>query len=283
MEYIDKKDVNLKGAKKIKKRTFESNIYIKGNKTYKMYKKLRFYKEMWRLGEKEHKVRLLEETCSKQIVVPNGIILKNDKLEGIRMDYINNLGTMYDFFSVYEGDISKYLITCKNASLGLKEIHNDPLEIVVSDLNFYNILFNESLNTFYIDADSYEIGHHQASSISSSFFAYCKLRGIQPYPACETFDRFQFVFEFLSVLFGTNIENISMKEYDEAVEQVETLKNMRLCFKQLKKFGDKIPNLPYVCDLISDHDIKESREVSLPSIGKQQQTNASLQLTRQCK
>lgn len=276
MKVIDKRRINLKDAKKITKHSFESNIYVKGKKAYKMFKKIKFYNEMWRIAEKKEKVILLENSSSKQIVKPDAIILKNGKIDGLRMDYIDNLGTMYDFFSVYNGDLSKYLITAKKASSGLKEIHNDPLEIVVCDLNFYNILFDKCLNTYYVDADSYEIGKYDATSVSEGFVAYCKRRGIDPYPACQTFDRFQFMYEFLSVIFGTNIENITPYQYAAACEQLETLKNMRLCFKKIKQ-ATKIPNLPYVCDLVADSDINPA---DLPIIGSTNTSNSSLQLTR---
>lgn len=279
MKYIDQRKLNLKNAVKITKNTFESDIYVKGKKAYKMYKKLRFYRYPEDLVRKKKKAILLEDTTSKQIIKPDAIIYKDNKLSGIRMDYVNNLGTLYDFSKVFN-DVSKLLIVAKNASLGLKEIHKDPVGIVVGDLNFYNIIFDEFLNTFYVDADSYEVGGISASSISKSFFAYCEDRGFIPMGLMEAyFDRFQFIFEFLSLLFGTNIENVTRYQYDELSEQIETLKNLRMCFKLIKK-SDKIPNLPYLCDLVSDNDLEKKIEYDLPIVGKSCIRKVGKQLTR---
>lgn len=278
MKYIDRRNVNLKNATKITKNTFESNIYVKNKKAYKMYKKYRFYREMWRLSEKGPKVLLLEDATAKQLVKPDAVILNKGQISGIRMNYIDNLGTLYNFSRIFN-DLSKFLFVSKSASIGLKEIHDDPVEIVVNDLSFYNIVFDELLNTYYVDADSFEIGPYVATSVSEHFFSYCKARNVSTYPACATNDRFQFMYEFLSTIFGTSIEYVTPYEYDSLAERVETLKNMRLCFKKIKK-SDHVPNLPYVSDLISDTDLTHKIEYDLPEINCKDVIKPVKQLTR---
>lgn len=278
MKYIDRKNVNLKNATRITNNTFESNIYVKNKKAYKMYKKYRFYKEMWRLTEKVPKILLLEDATAKQLVKPDAIILKRGQISGIRMNYIDNLGTLYNFSRVFN-DLSKFLIVSKSASIGLKEIHADPVEIVVNDLSFYNILFDEFLNTYYVDVDSFEIGPYIATSVSEHFFDYCNARNVSTYPACATNDRFQFMYEFLSTIFGMSIECVTPYQYDSLAERVETLKNMSLCFKKIKK-SERVPNLPYVSDLISDKDLTHKIEYDLPKINCKDVTKSVKQLTR---
>lgn len=278
MRIIDERDLELKKARKISKKTYESNMYELDGKAYKMFKR-RTNKE--KLEIKKHKVLLLEDSTTKQIVKPDTLIMKKSKLSGLGMDYIENLGTLYDFSKVCK-EVSKYLLVIRNASLGLKDIHNDPLEIVINDLTFFNIIFDEYLNTYYVDADSYEVGKFKATSIAGFLADYCKKRGLNPYPACPLFDRFEFAYCFIEAIFGRRIKDISFYEFDELAEKIETLKNMRLCFKQIKQC-EKVPNIPYMCDLISDKDLNTHIEYDLPLIYNKYVMLPAKELTRTLK
>lgn len=279
MERIDLSELDLKGSTKITKNTLESNIYVKEKKAYKIYKKRRFFRYPYQLYEKRAKILILEKAIAPQLIKPDGIIMDKNKLAGIRMDYIENLGTLYDLPRIYN-DVAKLLKASYNASRGLKEIHNDPTGIVVQDLNFYNIIFDTNLNTYYVDSDSYQVRNYPSTSVSKSFAQYCEYHGFNPYLACERYDRFQFVFELLSMIYGTNIENVTAYEYDALAEKVSTLKNMRLCFKKIKKSTKGVPNLPYVCDLISTSDFDKRFDYDLPNVGGKTVVKSVKQLTR---
>ncbi len=276
MEYISKKDINLNEAIRLSEKTFESTIYVSDSKVYKMYKKLKFYRRMVYLCQKEPKALLLSKSSSSQIVKSDAIILGKRVIEGIRMDYIENSRTLYEFSRVYN-DLAKYLIVGNNASKGLKEIHKNPLDIVVSDLNFFNILFDEELNTYYVDSDSYEVSGYPATSDSKQFIQYCDERGLRENTSQKS-DRFLFMFEFLSNIFGTNIQSVPTYRYDKLAEQVASLKNMRVYFKKIKK-SEKIPNVPHVCDLIDKSDFSKQIEYRLPIINCKT-TPALKELTR---
>lgn len=277
MEYISSKDIHLKKATRITSKTLESNIYAFDNKAYKMYKKLKFYPRIMYLYQKEAKALIISESTASQIVKPDAIIYGRRVIDGIRMDYVENTRTLYEFSRVYN-DLAKYLIVGNNASLGLKEIHRDPRNIVVSDLNFFNILFDENLETYYVDADSYEVDGYPSTTNSQGFDEYCRVRGIKE-DTSQKSDRFLFMFEFLSNIFGTNIENIPTYRYDELAEQVASLKNMREYFRIIKK-SKKIPNIPYVCDLIDKSDFNKTIEFNLPIINCQSTIKHVKELTR---
>lgn len=281
MKIIDVRELDLKDAIKITKGTFESDIYVKDGKAYKIFKTYKFFKDKWRILDKKHKALLLEDSISKQIVKPDGIIMKKGEICGLRTDYIDNLGTLYDISKVYN-DVSKFLRIMYSSSQGLKDIHADPLDICVNDLTFYNIIFDEFFNTYYVDADSYEVGRFSASSIADNVYKYCKKRGINPYYACPTLDRFQFAYNFIETLMGKSIRDISLYQFDELAERIKTLKNMREYFKKIKK-SKKVPDVPYLCDLISDADLTTKIEYELPIITNNYLTKQGKELTRRSK
>lgn len=248
MEFIQASDINLRSAKKISKDTFESNVYRADKKVYKIYKKRVFWRHKNDLERKIVRVKILEHCNISHLVKADACIFNRAKtLHGIRMDYIENEGTMNDFFDLYN-NLRCYFTVCLNASDILKEIHNSPINIVVNDFSFCNIVFNEFLETFYIDSDSYDVENCISETASNILLNFYKKRGL-PFIASQQTDKYLLLYYFLSSLFQKDIDKISDYTYDSLAEDIKTLTTLREYFQLIKK-SKFMPDLPYVGDLI---------------------------------
>lgn len=265
MKVISKRSVDLSKARRISYKTYESIVYVKDGKVFKMYKKDRFYKNgLDRLKVKEVKVRMLATSKASQIVKADRIIKSGKLIDGIRMNFVENKGNLYEFSRVYN-NLAKFLNVGFNASIGLKEIHNDPRNIIISDNNLSNILFDKNLQTYYVDSDSFSIDGLDPTSVSDHFIRYCENRGKNPYRTFQKDDRFQLMYELISTIFGAYAEEVSVYEYDKLSEQVKTLKNMRTFFLNIKN-SKKIPTVPYFHDIVDEGDFSESIDYKMPII-----------------
>ncbi|MCH5166250.1 MAG: hypothetical protein J1F35_00020 [Erysipelotrichales bacterium] len=265
MEIVSKKDLDLRNAKKLKVGSFESNLYVKDEYLYKMFKMLVFYRYgIERLRDKEIKVNILSDVEIPEIIKPSRIVKPRKIIEGLEMPYIKNTTNLYSFFE-YSRDISEYLKVVSKTSKVLKTIHDDPRDIVVCDMNFDNIMFDSEYNIYFCDSDSYSVSGIPSTSIGKSLDIYCKNRSLSPKSADIRYDNFQMFINFLQILFAKYIEHITTEEYERLCDEVSSLRNMRKYFyKTLKSVT--VPEVPYLHELIDDADFDSVISYQMPKL-----------------
>ncbi len=255
METISKRELDLKHMERLNCKTYESNLYRDKKLLYKIYKQYRFVaRNNCLLRANEKKVRILHDYCDIDALIKAKRLVKSDKkLEGLEMDYIEDSCSLYYFWHVSKR-FNKFLeIVCK-ASFTLENIHNDPIGIVVSDLNFENILFDRLGNVYFCDSDSYSVAGIPSTSIGRSLDEYYRRRNMSIEDGLISNDNLQMFLNFFMSVFNSYIDSISTYDYDMLSEYIVSLKNMRSYFLKLKN-SRAIPELPYIHELIDPKDL----------------------------
>lgn len=252
MEIIRERDIDFHSLKKFKCKTnSESNLFYDDNFLYKIYRR-----SMLGVAErKEKKIKILNDGNKlDNVIIPDKMILRRNFMSGCGMDYINNATVLFDF-STKNRSIDDFFKMIFEISLSLRKIHNDPRNIVIGDLSFSNIIFDENMRHYFIDFDSCMVGKLQADMISFLLYDYNKERSYFGYNVdCNT-DRLCLVLNTLYTIFHKNIDELTMDEFDEKAEKVMVLRGMRELVLEIKR-KMKIAEVPYIDEFIPKKEIK---------------------------
>lgn len=229
----------------------ESNVYYDEKYFYKIYKNLNNFE----LQRKELKINMLDGYSLENVVLPEGKIYCNRKFKGLFSNYIKNSYPLYDFKHVNK-NAKDFFNIIKNSSFTLRNIHEH--EIIVSDLNFDNIIFDTKGNHYFIDFDSCKLNNVPNDRISMVAHNYIKYR-MCDYEVDYNFDRLSMLLSTFLTIFEKEIQNISDFEYDVLSEKIKTLKNLRSIFIKLKKRMDDIPEIPYIDEFIENEEYTFTR------------------------
>ena len=197
-------------------------------------------------------------------ILPNKIIMDNKLLSGYIMNYIKNATPIFCFFSKNK-NINAFFKLMNDVSLSLRNIHNDPRNIVIGDLSISNIIFDENMKHYFVDFDSVMIGKLNEDRVPFALERYARRCGLNKYNIDRSTDRLCLILATLFVVFNKSIEEVSMREYDEVSERIETLKNMREIVLEMKKYNALIPNFPYLDELISPSVFQNKKKIKSTS------------------
>lgn len=258
MEIIREKDINFKALTRIHSKTnSESRLFHDGEVLYKMYKET----PLRLLNRKKHKIELLNgEDRLDNVIFPDKIILKKQVMSGCCMPYIDNATIMF-YFATQSSDINVFLQLVSQISHSLRKIHNDPRNIVVGDLSFSNIIFDENMNHYFIDFDSCMIDKIPSDMISFLFDYYLNERGINYADINQNTDKLCLILNTIYTIFCKDVDSLSMYEFDSKAEKVSALKNMREIVLEIKKYGN-IPTATYIDEFIPETHKKRVRVTS---------------------
>lgn len=221
----------------------ESNVYHDNEKLYKLYKGLSKYE----LQKKKTKMYMLEGYDLPNVIIPRTEIVSGNRLVGCSEKYIAKSTPLYDF-SKKSTDTNLFLKIVKDSSITLRTIHES--EIVVADLNFDNIIFCDNFNHYYIDFESCSLNNISFERTPLITQQYLNYTGCQ-YEIDYNYDRLSMILCTVITLVGKSLEQITEYEYDNLSEKLQTLKNLRSIFLQLKKNYSKIPEIPYIDEFIT--------------------------------
>lgn len=228
----------------------EAILYRVDDSFYKFYRNIHSEK----VKRKAFKLLILNEGITlKNVIVPDTLIVNKELLLGCRMDYIDYSLPLFKFTNI-SSSVNKFLKLVYDVSLSLREIHSDSRDIVVGDLNFNNIIFDSEFNHYFVDFDSSMVDGIASDRIPSMLHLYVKNNGIYKYDINRETDRLCMILNTLYMIFSKRIDFVTMDEYDEKAEKLETLKNMRGIVLKIKNSGGKIPVVPYLDELISSND-----------------------------
>lgn len=204
---------------------------------------------------KQTKIELLANGKTLPItVMPRDVLVYgflNNRFEGYTMDYIMKSQTLYKAFLNRE-DIQLLFQILNIISTSLEEIHQDPRNIVISDLHATNIIVDRNLNPYIVDIDSCKIDGIKNEVIPISLKYYLSNRNLySSTDSVETTantDRLCLLMTTLGLIFNTHLDRISIYEYDEKAEKIDILKNIRELILNIKN-SSTIPTVPYFHEL----------------------------------
>ena len=235
----------------------EAILYRDDNNFYKFYRNIHSEK----VKRKFFKLLILNDGVPlKNVIVPDTLIVNKELLLGCRMDYIEYSLPLFRFTSVSDS-VNKFLNMIYDVSFTLREIHVDSRNIVVGDLNFNNIIFDSDFNHYFVDFDGSMVDGIGADRIPSMFHLYLKNHGIYKYDINRDTDKLCMMLNTLYMIFSKRIDLVTMDEYDEKAERLETLRNMREFVLKIKRCNNRIPVVPYLDELISSNDFATRNKI----------------------
>lgn len=264
MKKIDINDVYEMDLREIRSSVggSESKIYASENLIYKIYRDSDCFGEKLVYGN-DHKKKLemlsslkdlKEAILPKDMIVSKGIFVS--LCRGFSMDRIKDCISLYDLCNEDENtrdaEIFKGIM---NTSRAMKKIHKRSENIVLSDANFSNVLLEPNSESEYVlprfaDFDSVIIkgvNYHQYSFPNFLIKFYMdRFDYINANEINENVDRLSYLLQFLKVIFGLDIYQINMNEYDRLSEEMRSLKTIRKIVLELKDLDKKIPYIPYL-------------------------------------
>lgn len=269
MEKIYLDDINLRRLRKVTGVDHrESTLFHNKTTIYKIYDDLDEYK----LGRKQRKIELLGDGESLPItMMPKSKIFSRipiemfsrtpiEIFEGVGMDYISSQ-TLYKKFRRNKDTVLLFGIL-DTVSRSVMQIHQDPRNIVISDLHAQNIIVDRDYNPYIVDIDSCKIDGIKNDTAPVGLKNYLSKRGLyislSELETTSNTDRFCLLIMALDMLFHKNFDKISLYEYDEKSEEIETLKNMRELVVELQT-SSIMPELPYFHELIKSSDTYSRR------------------------
>lgn len=258
MEILQKKDINFNNLFWYEcPANSESNLFYDDDYMYKMFKEEnRAY-----LIRKKLKLEMLSDGGPMDnAVLANAMIMEYRMLSGYRMDKIVDGLPIFEFCTKSK-NINDFLRLMYNVSLSLRNIHDDPRNIVIGDVSISNILFDKDMKHYFVDFDSVMVDKLPADRVPFALERYAKKCGLERYDINRSTDRLCLMLAFFFVVFRRSIEKVSMMEYDEAAEKVETLRNMREIVVEIKKYRTFLPDLPYLDEMVSSDVFQNKKRV----------------------
>lgn len=251
MKIIDVGEIDFYYLEMLDVLSSEGTLYFDNKLFYK------FYDNIKNIRNKERKLMLLNDGPSNLNAVIPHILIKNKHLiYGCAMKYIK------DGISLIEYKKSDdYISLIYDASLSLKEIHNDPRNIAVGDLHFNNILVDKDKKHYFVDFDSCMIDGIPQDRLPRSLMTYIENGRGFCFEANDDTDRLCMILSLVRSLFDTDIDNVDMNIYDEKAEKINTLKNLREYVVGIRNNAYGIPSLPYLHEIISESDFSGVKKI----------------------
>lgn len=247
MEILDIRDIDFS------KLTIVDNVFSSESSLY--YDDTLFYKlfdNLSNISRKKEKLLLLNDGNSiDNVVIPNILINNRNILYGCAM---NNIIDSLALVKYRNSDIYSYLLY--NVSVTLKNIHNDPRNIVIGDFHFNNIIIDKNNNHYFIDIDSCKIDRLLQDRTPSSLIRYLKNRGYFNTDVNTKTDKLCMFLSIINSLFSKDIDSISMEEYDKKSDELLMLRKIREYILEIKNNSKSIPDVPYLCDVVSCNELK---------------------------
>lgn len=250
---IHEKDLfNIQGSES-KIFSDETRIYKIFNSTQKSYLKNKFYK-----------VNILETLKDfKDGVLPiDNVMDKRNVFRGYSAQKENGL-TLADVYE--QRGIYDFLLGLIDSSKKLYNIHSRSEKIIFADVNCNNIIIKENENnleidSIFVDMDNVSIDGIKYDGYSRVLQLFFKPR-TKHLRISQNTDRLGQLLYLMSYMF--NIENpiygLKEKDFSEAAEKIQSLKNMKNLITTLQNPRIYLPNIPYLFEMIDPEEIKKAK------------------------
>ena len=252
MEIIDYNNINFDKLKKLENILCTNDIYVDGNKIYKI-----FNQKDNELNNILEKLKLFESIYLDYFIVPKEIIFKDGNFIGIITRYIKKSDTFGNLS--YKNGILSIIENLIDVSYKLKSLHYMSDRIVVGDMHFNNIIVDKDNKNYFIDTEGYGIRDYKPSDIPSITYNFYNWMNYYP-KKDRNMDRISFILSFLELIFQKNVMSISEYSYDEKSEQIKILKDLKDVYLDLKYTYYDVPTVPYLHEIIKPNHIKKYKK-----------------------
>jgi hypothetical protein len=249
MEKIKLSDIDLKSLRIYKNQGSNSIMYEDNNTCIKIITGL-FETEKEELYKK---ILEFDGMNIEGVILPKSVIVEGDKLQGYIMEKFENSTTLCNYYErtryVNVKDILKSL---KEVSLILRNIHDN--NIICQDFSLLNVLIDEDKNIKFCDIDAWSYKSKNTYFISLTLKRFLIDYRNNQFIVNENTDRISLMLEFFLLIYFKELQKLSKKQYHNLSDYVNTLENAREYAKILVDKDSKIPNIPYIDELIDERD-----------------------------
>lgn len=249
MEKIKLKDINFFLLRKSKMQGSRSCVYFYKDKCIKIFdeQSLSSSKSILKLYES------LDGYYNYNVLLPQTLIMDGDQLVGHITRRIKGKRVI-DVFETEKQDLNyqQFFAIVKEISKILKELHND--DIIVSDLDFENILVTKDNEVFFCDTDSYNYGNISNLIISGILWQFMYDYRNECVSISKNSDRLSLLLAFMQTMYFLIPQRINYNYYKKYEVDIKTLQNLRNLFYELLNTDIKIRTIDYLDRFIDDTD-----------------------------
>ena len=257
MNKINYNDIDFSLLKKSEIQGTTSTVYENGDECIKIinglfpYEKRDLYKKFLEM----------DGIKINGVLLPTGLIIKDNNLYGYTMNNFKNSINLNDYFDK-KIDYAILFDIIKRVSVILKEIHNN--QIIYEDLSFDNILIDASFNIMFSDIDGCTYKNYSSPFISYILNNYISNYRGEDIHISKNLDRISMMLSMIYLVYKEEIKYLDVNYCEHISKDIKTLQNLK---KYVKIFVDKksdISNIPYLDEIIDDFDcISDTKKLVL--------------------
>lgn len=242
----------------------QARLYTDLKKVYKIYRD-ELLKDVPYMRELQSKIKMLSTLYGlDDAVLPIEMIVDKsffgDVFMGYSMKYLDGV-TLHD---LYENDKDFELFHgLINTSKATKRIHERRENIVLGDANLSNVMLisddkGKHVIPKIVDFDGVQIGgiYNEFIPFSKTLIKFFIDRRESTYTLDITsnIDRLSYLLEFIYILFGANVYELSLQEYDNLSCEIKGLKDIKKIILELRDLDSDIPYIPYLHEVMNEKD-----------------------------
>lgn len=260
MKEIKSKEIDLSTLQKLQSQGTKSTIYTDGNICYK------FLDGLYLNEKRELYKKFLDMDGIKidGVLLPQTLIIEDDKLVGYTMKYFENSMPLLDKFKKRFFNCNELLTYVEKASQILRNIHNNG--IGCQDLSFVNILVNNEGNVMFCDIDSCTYQGHRSAFYSVLFKEFLIDYRKSIVSSVKEVDKVSMILSFYLIMYGELLQRITKRQYHVLSDKIHTLENLREIANMLVDKRCPIQDVPYldeVIDLTDDYKIDRKEVLTI--------------------
>lgn len=242
MNFTNITEEELQNMKILSDSSYESKVYLKNNKVFKIFKQkdesgAKYDNQV--LENKRKKLICLDNIkLSNNFVKPKELVFINNQFKGYTMDFISYT-TLDDFLFKSKRDKIFLLKAVKDL---IKEAHSN--NIILGDLNSFNFLIDD-YKVYICDLDNSTIGQYK----TDSFPKMLTDQYLNNLPLDERIDIFLFDILVIYMFYYRTPINIINKRLMEKTS-LRNNKEIWLLYNQLLDFNNKNYTPPNILDTI---------------------------------
>lgn len=206
------------------------------------------------------------------LINPQSMQKKLEEIENLHKDYISNpTDIVYNYDLDLDGygqrlingeklnslvnrrTILEHMKTIVKISKNLEDLHNS--NVVIGDIGFHNIMIDENGNPIFIDIDSVSINEFKSKTVSTLLGNYYgrKNKFVDIGTNSDNIGLYLAVFK---TIFGREINFIANDTYLHEISSCPILSDLYEVYSMLSKRNEKIPNVPYLHQVLKNYDNK---------------------------
>ena len=249
------KELHLDQLLELQTQATQSRIWVNPDekKLYKIFNEM----EYTRRQRKTKKIEIFSQIKEPYLINADCILRERNKLKGYESKYIESAKTIKSL-KKYQ-TLKSILSIVYDISKDLQTFHNLEGHPIMSDVNFNNFIIDENQNHYFVDHDSYGIDNLLPDEIANSLASYLNRRYYDLYneKITQETDKITFLLELFLLIIPYNLSDISMYTYDQYAEKYKVLRQLKEIFIELRKPSNRLPNIPYFHEIITEVEKKE--------------------------